>query len=135
VPSLPFPDHVRVLLRRPNPAVVATLRSDGMPVTVATWYLLEDDDRILVNMDHTRVRVAHLRRDPRISLTVLDADTWYTHVSVTGSVGGVVEDVGLREIDRLSQHYRGQPYRNRTSRRFSAWIGVERWQGWGATRK
>jgi PPOX class probable F420-dependent enzyme len=134
VPQLPFPDPVRALLRRPNPAVVATLRSDGMPVSVATWYLLEDDDRILVNMDHTRVRVAHLRRDPRISLTVLDADTWYTHVSVTGTVDGVAEDVGLRDIDRLSQHYRGQPYRNRTSQRFSAWIDVEGWQGWGATR-
>jgi|SRR5690349_2660072 PPOX class probable F420-dependent enzyme len=129
----PFPDDVRELLSRPLPAVVATLRSDGMPVTVATWYLLEDDGRILVNMDHSRVRVKHLRRDPRIALTAL-ADDWYTHVSVTGTVDGVTEDVGLVDIDRLSQHYRGQPYRNRTSQRFSARIVVEQWQGWGATR-
>ncbi len=129
----PFPDDVRELLQRPLPAVVATLRSDGMPVTVATWYLLEDDGRILVNMDHSRVRVAHLRRDPRLALTVL-ADDWYTHVSVTGKVDAVVEDVGLVDIDRLSQHYAGRPYRNRTSQRFSARIDVEQWQGWGATR-
>ena len=129
----PFPDDVRELLRKPLPAVVATLRSDGMPVTVATWYLLEDDDRILVNMDHSRVRVAHLRRDPRIALTVLAPD-WYTHVSVTGRVDDVVEDVGLVDIDRLSQQYAGRPYRNRESRRFSARIEVETWQGWGATR-
>ncbi|WP_246018100.1 pyridoxamine 5'-phosphate oxidase family protein [Amnibacterium kyonggiense] len=25
-------------LRRPNPAVMATLANDGRPVTVATWY-------------------------------------------------------------------------------------------------
>jgi PPOX class probable F420-dependent enzyme len=129
----PFPDDVRDLLSRPLPAVVATLRSDGMPVTVATWYLLEDDGRILVNMDHSRVRVKHLRRDPRIALTVL-ADDWYTHVSVNGTVDGVVEDVGLVDIDRLSRHYRGRPYRNRESQRFSAHIRVENWQGWGATR-
>jgi PPOX class probable F420-dependent enzyme len=129
----PFPDDVRELLSRPLPAVVATLRSDGMPVTVATWYLLEDDGRILVNMDHSRVRVKHLRRDPRIALTAL-ADDWYTHVTVTGTVDGVTEDVGLVDIDRLSQHYRGRPYRNRTSQRFSAHIVVEQWQGWGATR-
>jgi PPOX class probable F420-dependent enzyme len=129
----PFPDDVRALLREPNPAVVATLRSDGMPVTVATWYLLEDDGRILVNMDHSRVRVAHLRRDPRIALTVL-AEDWNTHVSVNGRVGDVVEDVGLTQIDRLSRHYADRPYRNRESQRFSAWIEVEQWQGWGATR-
>jgi PPOX class probable F420-dependent enzyme len=129
----PFPDDVRDLLRQPLPAVVATLRKDGMPVTVATWYLLEDDGRILVNMDHSRVRLQHLRRDPRIALTVL-AEDWYTHVSVNGRVDGVTEDVGLVDIDRLSQHYRGRPYRNRTSQRFSAHIVVEQWQGWGATR-
>ncbi|MEO6511759.1 MAG: TIGR03618 family F420-dependent PPOX class oxidoreductase [Nocardioides sp.] len=129
----PFPDDVRDLLRRPLPAVVATLRSDGMPVTVATWYLLEDDGRILVNMDHSRVRVKHLRRDPRIALTVL-ADDWYTHVSLNGAVDAVTEDVGLVDIDRLSQHYADRPYRNRESQRFSARIRVETWQGWGATR-
>jgi PPOX class probable F420-dependent enzyme len=134
VPTLPFPDHVRDLLRRPYPAVVATLRSDGAPVTVATWFLLEDDDRILVNMDHSRVRTAHLRRDPRIALTVLEGEDWYTHVSVVGRVGEVVPDDDLADIDRLSQHYRGRPYTNRTSPRFSAWIEVERWHGWGATR-
>ncbi len=133
VPTLPFPDDVRELLRRPLPAVMATLRSDGMPVTVATWYLLEDDDRVLVNMDHSRVRVKHLRRDPRVSLTALAAD-WYTHVSLTGRVVEMADDEGLAGIDRLSQHYRGRPYTNRISPRVSAWIEVERWQGWGATR-
>ena len=51
MPELPFPDHVRDLLAKPNPAVVSTLRKDGQPVSVATWYLLEDDDRVLLNMD------------------------------------------------------------------------------------
>ena len=35
MPELPFPDDVRALLRKPNPAVVSTLRSDGQPVSVA----------------------------------------------------------------------------------------------------
>ena len=70
MPELPFPGDLRDLLAKPNPAVVATLRADGAPVSVATWYLL-DGDRILLNMDDTRVRLGHLRRDPRVSLTVL----------------------------------------------------------------
>ncbi|MDO9456395.1 PPOX class F420-dependent oxidoreductase [Nocardioides sp.] len=135
MPSLPFPDDVRALLLEPNPAVIATLRSDGAPVSVATWYLLEDDDRVLVNMDDSRVRLQHLRRDPRVSLTVTDADNWYTHVSLVGRVEGLVADEGLVHIDRLSTHYRDQPYPDRESPRTAGWLVVERWHGWGALKQ
>ncbi|MFC5179657.1 PPOX class F420-dependent oxidoreductase [Nocardioides taihuensis] len=131
---LPFPDHVRELLLKPNPAVVSTLRSDGSPVSVATWYLLEDDDRVLLNMDHTRARVKHLRRDPRASLTVLDEAGWYTHVSLVGRVVDLSDDPDLAGIDRLARHYTGDAYRNRESPRINGWLVVDRWHGWGATR-
>ncbi len=134
MPELPFPEELRDLMRKPNPSVVTTLRSDGQPVSVATWYLLEDDDRVLVNMDHTRKRVEHLRKDPRITLTILDAADWYTHVSVIGRVVQTKADQDLVDIDRLSTHYLEKPYRNRTSPRVSAWIEVDRWHGWGAAR-
>ena len=132
MPELPFPDHVRALLAKPNPAVVSTLRTDGQPVSVATWYLLEDDDRVLLNMDHTRVRLRHLRRDPRLTLTVLDEASWYTHVSLIGRVDELADDPDLSGIDRLSNHYRGRSYPDRDSPRVSAWMRVERWHGWGA---
>lgn len=134
MPELPFPDDVRTLLTKPNPAVVTTLRSDGQPVSVATWYLLEDDDRVLLNMDDTRVRLGHLRRDPRISLTVLDEAGWYTHVSLIGRVEGLMPDDDLTDIDRLSTHYTGNPYPDRESPRTSAWLVVEKWHGWGAAK-
>src|SRR5689334_13033964 len=110
MPTLPFPDDLRALLLKPNPSVVATLRSDGAPVSVATWYLLEDDDRVLLNMDDTRVRLGHLRHDPRVTLTVLDDDNWYTHVSLIGSITEMRVDEGWVDIDRLSRHYGGNAY-------------------------
>ena len=65
MPELPFPDDLRSLLRKPNPSVVTTLRADGQPVSVATWYLLEDDDRLLVNMGGRHRPAQHpLRRQP-----------------------------------------------------------------------
>jgi PPOX class probable F420-dependent enzyme len=133
MPELPFPDDLRALLEKPNPAVVATLRSDGHPVTVATWYLLERD-RILLNMDNTRVRLGHLRRDPRVSLTVLDEASWYTHVSLVGRIEEIYDDEGLADIDRLSTHYGGRTYPDRESPRTSAWMAVDRWHGWGAAK-
>jgi PPOX class probable F420-dependent enzyme len=133
VPRPPLPAEAVELLRRPNPAVMATVRSDGTPVTAATWYLWEDDGRVLVNLDATRVRLGHLRRDPRVSLTVL-ADDWYTHVTVIGRVVELRDDDGLVDIDRVSTHYTDRPYPDRESPRVSAWIEVERWHGWGAAR-
>ncbi len=127
----PLPEKAKELLARPNPAVITSLRGDGQPVSVATWYIF-DDDRILVNMDETRKRLKHLRQDPRVTLTALDADSWYTHVSVQGRVVEMFEDKGLVDIDRLSTHYTGRPYPNRESPRVSAWIAVDSWHGWGS---
>ena len=131
MPNPPLPAELDALLREPNPAVIATLKPSGAPHSVATWYLW-DGGRALVNMDHTRTRLDYLRADPRVSLTVLDADDWYRHVSLRGRVVSIEPDEGLRDIDRLSRHYRGEPYRNRESPRVSAWIEVDTWHAWNA---
>ena len=112
---------------------MATIAADGRPVTVATWYLLEDDGRVLLGLDAGRARLEHMRRDPRISLTVL-AEDWYTHVSLQGRVVSIVDDEGLRDIDRLSRHYTGKPYSNRQRPRVSAQVEIDRWHAWGALR-
>ena len=125
-----FPPDVRELLERPNPAVITSVRPDGQPVSVATWYLM-DGERVFVNMDEGRKRLDYLRQDPRVSITVLDRDDWYTHVSIQGRVVEMSDDEGLAGIDRLSQHYRGTPYRNRRRGRVNAWVEVDRWHGWG----
>ncbi len=129
MPKPPLPDDVRELLAKPNPAVIATVRPDGHPVSVATWYLL-DGDRILVNMDEGRKRLDHLEADRRVSLTALDEAGWYTHVSVQGRVVELADDEGLGDIDRLSRHYSGRDYHNRERRRVSAWIEIDSWHGW-----
>lgn len=127
----PLPSEADDLLRRPNPCVMATLRSDGTPVSTPTWYVWEDG-RALISLDEGRVRLKHLRRDPRVTLTVLDEDNWYTHVTLIGRVVELKDDEGLADIDRLSRHYTGNPYPNRDRARVSAWIEVDRWHGWGA---
>ncbi|MFF3850216.1 PPOX class F420-dependent oxidoreductase [Streptomyces sp. NPDC002328] len=127
----PLPAEAVELLQRPNPCVMATLRSDGTPVSTPTWYVW-DDGRVLISLDEGRVRLKHLRRDPRVTLTVLDGDDWYTHVSLIGRVTETREDDGLADIDRIAAHYIGKPYPDRVRPRVSAWIEVERWHGWGA---
>jgi PPOX class probable F420-dependent enzyme len=135
MPTTPLPQPVIDLLRRPNPAVMATIAADGRPVTVATWYLLEDDGRVLLGLDAKRARLKHLHADPRVSLTVLAADDWYTHVSLQGRVVSITEDVGLADIDRLARQYTGEAYPNRDRSRVSAQVEIESWHVWGKLRE
>jgi PPOX class probable F420-dependent enzyme len=129
VPPAPIPPEIAELLRKPNPAVVATVRPDGSPHSVATWYDLVDG-LILLNMAATRARLGHIRRDPHVSLTVLDEADWYTHVTLTGMIDRLVDDLDLADIDRLALRYQGRPFRNREDARVSAWMRCERWYRW-----
>jgi PPOX class probable F420-dependent enzyme len=127
----PLPPEADELLGRPNPCVMATLRSDGTPVSTPTWYLWQDGSA-LISLGEGRIRLKHLRRDPRVTLTVLDGEDWYTHVTLIGRVVETYEDEGLADIDRIATHYTGKPYPDRVRARVSAWIEVERWHGWGS---
>ena len=126
----PLPEDAVSTLEKANPAVITTLRSDGQPVSTATWYLFENG-RVLVNMDEGRKRLQYMRADPRVTLTVLDDANWHTHVSIVGRVTELRDDDGLVDIDRLAHRYLGQSYPQRDRRRVSAWIDVDRWHGWG----
>lgn len=127
----PLPEAAAAMLAKANPAVITTVRPDGQPVSTATWYLW-DNGRVLVNMDEGRKRLEHIRKDPRVSLTVLEDGNWYTHISLIGRVTELREDTDLADIDRLARHYLGQQYPQRDRRRFSAWIDIDRWHGWGS---
>jgi PPOX class probable F420-dependent enzyme len=126
MPLAPLPDEVVEFLKKPHAAVISTVRSDGAPYSAATWYDW-DDGRILVNMDFERLRLSHMRRDPRVAVTVLDIGDWYRAVTVLGTVVEISDDDGLVDIDRLSVRYRGASYSNRERKRVTALIEPERW--------
>ncbi|AEF40594.1 TIGR03618 family F420-dependent PPOX class oxidoreductase [Hoyosella subflava] len=130
MPKPPLPDDVATMFAAPNYATISTVRPDGHPVSVPTWYLFEDG-RVLVNMDAGRKRIEYLRNDPRISLSAMDPADWITHVSIQGRVTEFIDDEGLVDIDRIARHYTGNPYRVRDRARISAWIEIDRWHGWG----
>ena len=130
MPTSPLPAELRDFLAKPNPSVIATLRPDGQPITVATWYVL-DGDRILINMDPGRKRVEHLRQDPRVSPTVMDTDNWYRHVSIIGRVAEMADDPDLSGIDRVSRTTSATRTASATPR-VNAWIEIERWHTWEA---
>jgi PPOX class probable F420-dependent enzyme len=129
MPEPPLPPELDEFLSQANPSVIATLAPGGDPHTAATWYLWENG-RVLVNMDEGRRRLEHIRRDPRVSITVLGNDDWYHHLTLRGRVVSVDDDPDFDGIDRLSRHYTGEPYARRDRGRVNAWIEVESWYAW-----
>jgi PPOX class probable F420-dependent enzyme len=129
MPKAPLPEALVEFLQQPNPSVIGSLDPDGSPHTAATWYAW-DDGRVLVNMADTRKRLDHMRRDPRVSLTVLAQDQWYNQVTLRGRVAEIADDEDMSGIDRLSTHYTGEPYARREQKRVNAWIEIESWYGW-----
>lgn len=126
----PLPSEYDALLREPNAAVIGTVTPSGEPNTVATWYLW-DEGRLIVNMDGGRKRLAWMREDPHVSLTVLMED-WSKHISLHGHIIEIVGgEQGMDDIDRISRHYTGRPYRIRDRERVSAYIEVASWHAWG----
>jgi hypothetical protein len=132
MPKAPLPEPAMELLRQPNPAVISVVMPGGHPMSVATWYLVEDDRTVLVNMDARRARLRWIEQHPHVSLTALKEEEWYTHVSVRGPVvrWEYDEERGLADIDRLSRHYTGHEFRNRAAIRVSAWFEITHWHGW-----
>ncbi len=132
MPKAPMPDGAMELLRQPNPAVIAVAMPSRHPMSVATWYLVEDDGTVLVNMDAGRARLRWIEQHPHVSLTAMKNDEWYTHVSVRGPVvrWEHEEQAALADIDRLARHYTDRAFRNRAAKRVSAWFEITHWHGW-----
>ena len=130
MPRAPLPEELSRFLAAAHPSVVSSVRSDGAPITAATWYAWEDG-RVVLSMDADGLRARNLRRNPAVALTVL-ADDWYAQLSLVGRVVELRPDPGLADLDRLSIRYTGEPYRERDLNPVTAIVEVDRWSTFGS---
>ena len=95
------------LFRGKNWATVVTLREDGSPHATPVW-IDTDGENVIFNTAVGRAKERHLRRDPRISVTVLPAENQQAgYVSVTGTAE-LTEEGANDHIDQLAKKYLGQ---------------------------
>ncbi len=70
-----------------------------------------DDEHLLVNTEVDRQKHRNVQREPRVTLTVIDAQNPYHYIEARGRVVGEVTGPQAREhIDTLSERYTGGPY-------------------------
>jgi PPOX class probable F420-dependent enzyme len=101
-------DKHREMLGGTNFGVVATVGADGRPQTSVVW-VDTDGDHVVFNTTNGRAKGKNLRRDPRVSVTVFDAQNPYRYFEVEGTA--VLETEGADEhIDALSRKYNGSDF-------------------------
>ncbi len=104
--AITFSEATLRLLDGRNYAVLATVNQDGSPQTSAMWVGREGDD-LLLSTVAGRVKHRNMLRDPRVSVTVLDAADPENYVELRGRVA-VTPDVGRRVDTALSWKYDGK---------------------------
>lgn len=103
-------DKVRTLAEGANFAALTTVLPDGQPQTHIMWVGC-DDEHLIINTEVHRRKFKNVEQDPRVTVTIWDADNPYSFVEVRGQVVDTVTgDEARGNIDALSQKYMGRDY-------------------------
>ena len=88
-------------------AHLGTLMPDGSPQVTPVW-VDYDGQHVRFNSALGRVKDRNVRRDPRVSLSIMDPDNPYHYVAVRGRVVEITQQGADEHINLLSQKYLGQ---------------------------
>ncbi|HWC28965.1 MAG TPA: PPOX class F420-dependent oxidoreductase [Dehalococcoidia bacterium] len=102
------PEQRKLILDK-NLAHFVTLMKDGSPQVTPVWVDC-DDTHILINTAEGRQKPLNLARDPRVALSVVDADDIYRYIQVRGRVVEVTTEGAFEHISMLGRKYRGDDY-------------------------
>ena len=109
-----IPDSHRDLLESKSFAHLATLMPDGSPQVTPVWFDF-DGTHVLINSAKGRRKDLNMRRDARVSLSLLDPENSYRYLEVRGRVVECTEGGADAHIDALAKKYLGlDEYPNRS---------------------
>jgi len=90
-----------------RPAVFASVRADGRPHVVPTWYAVEGRTIVFTTW-HTTVKASNLRHDGRVAMTIQDPVPPYDYVALEGTAELIDDLADCRAIStRLGAKYMG----------------------------
>jgi len=89
---------------------------------------------VVVNTAKDRVKDRNMRRDPRVSLAIIDPDNPYRYLEVRGRVADITENGADAHIDKMAKKYLGAdkyPYRQPGEVRVLYKIAPEKYSSMG----
>jgi len=113
MPDATIPEKYRDLFNKRAFASLATRMPNGDVQVTPIWVDVEDGN-LLFNSARGRLKDKNVRRDPRVTLTLMDPDNPYRYLEVRGRVVDVTEQGADQHINKLAKKYLGvdqYPYR------------------------
>ena len=107
--AIPLSTEIRALLDAPNFAHLATLMSDGSPQSVPVW-IGREGDRVLICTGEGSLKAKNTRRDPRVSVSIVDFHNPYQEAQLRGRVVEWRPDGNFKHMDAISHKYTGKPF-------------------------
>ena len=107
MPAQRIPESHRDLFEKKAFAHLATLMPGGEPQVTPVW-VDYDGRHVLINTAESRQKDKNLRRDPRVSLSILDPDNPYRYLEVRGHVAERTHDGADQHIDAMAKKYLGK---------------------------
>jgi len=111
--SAKIPEKYLDLFQKRAFGSLGTLMPDGSPQVTPVWVDLEEG-RVVVNSAKGRAKDRNMRRDPRVSIALVDPDNPYRYLEIRGRVVEVSEKGADQHINKMATKYLGQetyPYR------------------------
>ena len=105
--SIPIPASHLDLLTRPIPAVLTTLMPDGQPQSSLMWCDC-DGQCARINTTAERRKGRNMRRDPRVTLLIVDPDDTSRYIEIRGEVQLIAEGA-IDHLDGLTRQYTAHP--------------------------
>ena len=126
--SQAIPEKYKDLFQKRAFASLATLMPDGRPQVTPVWCDF-DGDHVIFNSARGRQKDKNVRRDPRVSVAVIDPENPYRYLEIRGRVVEITEQDADAHIDKMAKKYLGAdkyPYRQAGEQRVMYKIQPER---------
>jgi PPOX class probable F420-dependent enzyme len=107
--------EIRTFLKEPNIAVIATVKPDGSPHAVPTWYEYEEGD-IVLHMGPKSLRYGNLQLNDRVALCIDTRMPPYKAVIINGRARmeeGTYRGKNGERMRKMAVHYLGEAAGNR----------------------
>jgi len=106
--SVPIPASHRDLLTHPVHGVLTTLMPDGRPQSFLMW-CDTDGECARINTTAERQKGRNMRRDPRVTLLLIDPEDTTRFMEIRGEVE-LTEEGAVEHLDALTRRFTAHPH-------------------------
>ena len=112
------PERLAEITEPPVLGILTTVNPDGSPQATPIWYYYDGEHFNVTCYDH-RVKARNIKRDPRVTLVVVDTANYGDPLIVSGAAV-LVEEGAAEATERVAIRYEGEKAGRESAARLNA---------------